>query len=730
MRLTLVVALLALALALPGILRLETDNSPEVFFDADAPAMATYRELSQEFGSDRRVRLTLVGEGVEPGELSAALDRLASVGRQVPGVRVIDPRRLGWSSELERRAKGTPPVLAVATGLVARNGGGVSLAFELPHHPSTARRQALESLLRGVDRSGSGSGNLVVHWSGLPVLDRALDRSSQEIVRVFFPWLVVSATVLLGLALRRRREVVAALLYVGFCLGVTLGTMGWLGVRLNLVVAVLPPVLFSIALATAVHLLVRFRLRRSEGMAVDEAARRALAEKRWAILWAGLTTLVGFGSLAEAGTGPVRTLGLSSAAGIALLTIAALTLLPALLRFAPGSTQARPAAAFDRRLGWLGARLATFAVARRRLVITLMLLLGLAAAAGWWRLEVESNALTYLPPEHPVRRSMTTVQELGLGGAAVELLVGETPCEARARFDRAVGLARLEAFGREVEGIPGVATLLGPVELARAGSDSLRKLTPGLVSSAAVGLPSLELGLAALERIPAGAELRASHLSADGCRARLTALVDFEGVAGFDRLVAAVGRAADEQLGDSGLAITGEYPLLLATQRRLLAVFGRSAVVSSAAIVLLFLLLTRSPLRTLVALLPNLWPVVVVIGLMGWCGWPLDIATVMVAAVILGLAVDDTVHSLAAIGRARRRGLGQNEAIVTVLRRAAPAYTLTSVLLAAGFGVCLLSDFAPTVRFGGLAALAMGFVWVGALVLLPALLAESRGPGR
>jgi predicted RND superfamily exporter protein len=96
----------------------------------------------------------------------------------------------------------------------------------------------------------------------------------------------------------------------------------------------------------------------------------------------------------------------------------------------------------------------------------------------------------------------------------------------------------------------------------------------------------------------------------------------------------------------------------------------------------------------------------------------------MVASVVLGLAVDDTIHTLGHF-RELAPALGRREAVAGTLERTAPAYILTGAILAAGFGVCALSDFAPTARFGGLSALAIAFAVAGDLFLLPALLGST-----
>jgi predicted RND superfamily exporter protein len=113
-----------------------------------------------------------------------------------------------------------------------------------------------------------------------------------------------------------------------------------------------------------------------------------------------------------------------------------------------------------------------------------------------------------------------------------------------------------------------------------------------------------------------------------------------------------------------------------------------------------------------------------VVGIMGWSGVPLDTATVMVASVVLGLVVDYTIHTLGHFRELAPR-LGRREAVAGTLERTAPAFVLTGAILAAGFGVCALSDFSPTARFGAFSALAVTLAVAADLVLLPALLGAT-----
>jgi hypothetical protein len=199
-------------------------------------------------------------------------------------------------------------------------------------------------------------------------------------------------------------------------------------------------------------------------------------------------------------------------------------------------------------------------------------------------------------------------------------------------------------------------------------------------------------------------------------------------MAGFDRLEPMLerGRLRAERIAGAEAWITGAYPLVLAAQRSLLSTMVLSLTLTALAVAAVLRLLLGSARAALAALVPNLWPVLFALGAMGWLGVPIDSTTVMIAAVALGLAVDDTLHSLGYFRRAlAARGdfpCSAPAAAVRALGRGAPALILTTALLVAGFGACALSSFLPVARFGALTGLALLAALAADLLLLPALL--------
>ena len=141
--------------------------------------------------------------------------------------------------------------------------------------------------------------------------------------------------------------------------------------------------------------------------------------------------------------------------------------------------------------------------------------------------------------------------------------------------------------------------------------------------------------------------------------------------------------------------------------------------------VMMFVL--RGVLAGLLAMLPNVIPVIVIFGGMGWLGLRIDVGAVLTASVALGIAVDDTLHVLTWYARAIREGLDRTSAIQVAYSRCTIAMTQTTIICGLGLLVLTLSSFVPTAQFAWLILVLLAAALVGDLILLPALLVGPAG---
>jgi len=712
-----VTALLVVALLLPGVLRLRSDNSTAVFEPRHGAAAERYRAFTARFGEGQALRLVVTGPALWSREGLAALADLAATAAKVQDVvhvaSILDLDG-AWRDDpdapqaLQRLALTDP--LARGLGLVGKAGDASSLLVETPSLPPE-RYAALERRLQ--ELAAGTTGGLDVRLVGARAVERALDASARTIETRFLPALLGLALLLLVATFRDLGGVATPLAFVVFCELVTLGVVGWAGVAIHLVLAVLPPVLFVVALASAVHLTIRCRGLEAEGRDAAAATYVTYAEKGRALIFTAVAIASGFASLGTSDLAPVAELGLWAAFGLGVQVAGEFTLLPALLALTAGRRARLPERALEERLERWGHGLASLAVRRRRVVIGIALGIVALAAVGLDRLGAESDIVRAFDRAHPMRRALESSEALGFGVSTIELeLVDSGGGE---RFDGAPVLDRLAALEERLRRIPGVLSVAGLVDLA----DSVGASSPWAGLSTADELR--QQALAVLAEEPEGEAALARFVTPTSDATRVTLFVPTAGYAVVEPIATAAEDVARQLLPGRDVAATGALRLVVGFDRTLITTLDRSLALALSLLFVLFWLLLARPWPAAKALVPNLWPVVVLLGGMGWFGVRLDIATVMVASIVLGLAVENTIHTLSRYRVESRERGSPAAAIVARLERLAPAYFVTSTILVLGFGVCGLSDFAPIAHFGLLSSAALLLALACDLLLVPAL---------
>jgi len=330
-----------------------------------------------------------------------------------------------------------------------------------------------------------------------------------------------------------------------------------------------------------------------------------------------------------------------------------------------------------------------------------------------------------------LRRAGATIA-LGIGvlaGAGVARLgSGSTPLDLLPEADRARNDARW--IEEHLTGLMPVEVLLEGGEL-EARQLASRQLARGLVEDGVASGAWSGLDLEELPDTELGKLLVAKH-EAHGLslvRVRASSKDD----EALSRIRDAVARRVGMRAGDSAwpagveATVTGVVPLIVDLQQQLLDAQVRSLSLIAPVLAVCLVIVTRSLALTAMALVVNLLPAAVVLGLLGWSGRGLDPATAMVAAIAIGIAVDDTIHLLVHEREAALGGLAAPAAMAVAWRRALPAITTTTLVLVAGFTTFVAAPFAPVADFGVLTAVALATAWIADLLILPVLVELRAG---
>jgi len=173
--------------------------------------------------------------------------------------------------------------------------------------------------------------------------------------------------------------------------------------------------------------------------------------------------------------------------------------------------------------------------------------------------------------------------------------------------------------------------------------------------------------------------------------------------------------------------VTGGVPLVQQAQRMLLEDLISSFIMAFGLIAVTMIIILRGVVRGLLAMIPNVFPCVIVFGMLGLCGVPVDMGSMMTASVALGISVDGTLHLLTWVSLAMRRGMSRKDAVLYALQRCSTALTQTMIICGVGMLVFSFSEFVPVSRFALMLCTILLISLAGAIIALPAILFSPLG---
>jgi len=704
----LAVALLSLgAVSLVLIRGLQIDNRLERWMGRDLTEVRRYEEFRRVFGSDEFIMVAVAGrELFDWDALDLMVESLEEL-EQVPGVVAVEGLPTVYrdvfgaedAEELEAEMTSTP----FYHGLFLSPDGAVAgLLVEVePEDDPGSRAEIVTAVRHAVQPLDDGG--FTVRMVGSPVLASALDHVSRTEARRTFPIAFVCSMVILGWLLRSLRGVAVAATSAGLTVILSLGLVAATGRSLSMVTSVLPSLLFVLALSNCIHILLSYqRHRRSRG--TQAAIRDALVETTRPCTLAAVTTALGFGSLVAASMSPVREVGAFAAAGIVISLAVNLSVVPSMISWF--RVPPRRTVVSDR---WVPAP-----AHRPVLVLLVAGSLTAAAFATLPRVPVESNPLSFLPRSSPTSEDYRVVGEELAGFYTMEMVVS-TP---EVWWDPSV-MDRLQRLEDGVASSSTVSTVLSPLDLLRKARQWQSGFDPGAYELPASRAEADSL-MASLGG--EGSERLARFARADGRMVRLSAVVNEMDEGRFLDLVDRTRDALSSLPEGYDGSITGMVLRLVQAQQDLVTSQVRSIGLACLVVFAAIAIGLGSWRLTVFSLFPNIVPVVGVFAMMAVFGVPLDAATVMVASVALGIAVDNTVHLLAAYQRERERSLTCRAAVDGALQTVGTALMVTTLTACVGFFSLGLSHFVPIRDFGLLAGGAMLVALVADLYVVPAML--------
>ncbi len=559
---------------------------------------------------------------------------------------------------------------------------------------------------------------------------------------VFGIGVVLFLVVMLLRIFRQARFVILPLLSCVFAVVIMMGVLGLSGWRVTVISSNFISLMLILTMSMNVHLIVRYRqLRRDFPQQTQkELVFNTTGRMVWPCLYTALTTMIGFGSLIISDIKPVIDFGWMMSMGLGVIFLTSFLLFPAVLMLfdkkvsAPERAEAPFTAALARTTERHGGK-----------VVLLALLLAAGSVYGITRLKVENSFINYFSKSTEIYQGMKLIDEK---------LGGTTPLDIVLRFDSAAEYGEEEDgegdefsdlddlfAGFETEPTdPADAWFTAyKVERIKAVHDYLDSLPAvGKVQSLASVLRLAEelnkgdafdtFELAVINKKMPVAIKRAlidPYISIEHDEARVSvSILDSLPDLRREELLERIDRDLKQKLGlgADDFQISGMMVLYNNMLQSLFTSQIETLGVVMLGIALMLLLLFRSLTLAIIGVIPNILAAGIILGLMGIFGIPLDMMTITIAAITIGIAVDNSIHY---IYRFREEYANRGDYVKTLYychANIGRAVFYTAITIVIGFSILMLSNFIPTIYFGLLTALAMLLALLAALTLLPKLI--------
>lgn len=737
-------ALVIFALCVAGAPYIRNENNYKQFFDADDPLLVAHEAMEEAYTRSDSTSIlvgTRDGSSLLTPEYLGVIQDLTAQMWQFPLALRVDSVTNYQHSEGEgddltveallENASDLPPAELQRRAEIIRNEPMLRDALISADGSATAIRTRLNMPTDNVDEAGKATADVVMrmrairdemksqypelewHVLGLPQVDygfkESMDRDMVELVPLMFAVICLLCWVLM----RSVMATLAVVVVIAFTVPASMGLAGWLGLPLNEVSGASPVIILTLCVCDAVHVLVSFLKSRTDGTPQLEAAEHALRINMQPVFLTSLTTAVGFLSLNFSDAPPFRILGNITAIGVVVAWLFTLMLLPWAMSKLPRTAKPVRELGLHALGGWV--------MRWRNPLLWGLLAIALMIISIAPRNVFTDSTYQYFARGVPIREASEFVEHRLTG---FDTMNYSLPAAGPGGISDPEYLRQVEAFAKWFREQPHVAHVSAITDTFKKlnrnmhGEDPDWFRVPDDAELAAQYLLLYEFSL------PFGLDLN-TQVNFDKSATKF--VVSLRGVKAKE--IMETQEAADEWLLANAPAIhapgTGVSPMFAHIGQNNIKSMLIGSIVALLGISLTMMIALRSWRVGLASLIPNALPALMALGLWGAFVAEVNLAVAAIFSITLGIVVDDTVHFLSKYLRARRdEGKDAVGAVHYAFDTVGAALLVTTLALAAGFGILALSDFKVNSLTGLLTAITITIALLYDLLFLPPLLVK------
>jgi predicted RND superfamily exporter protein len=560
---------------------------------------------------------------------------------------------------------------------------------------------------------------IAFHFAGTPAFVAEIQKGILKDMVTMVPLSFGIITLFLMLLFRRLSGVVYPVITVALSLASCLGIMAIVGIPISNAIQILPIFLIVVGIGDSVHILTIFYRNYQASGDKRRSIVDAVGFAGLPVLMTSVTTAMGLLSFAWADVAIIAQLGYIAPVGVMLAFLYTVVLLPALIAIFPVK---RPKAVGGRHL--LPDRIFD-AIARTTTahpLIVAVVCTCILSAAAWGALSVKfsHNSLTWLPADAPIRQSTQFLDRVNGGTVMLEVTIDSGLSGGMHNPDL---LHRIDAA---VQAIPTMS--IHDIRAAKATSlsDMLKEIHRCLNQDRQefYTVPDTRQ-LIAQELLlfeSSGSDDLEEVIDSEYQISRLSILAPFKDAILYKDYVDQIETYLKQQLPGQTIRLTGHMVIFVQMIERFITSMAKSYTIALVVITLLMVLLIGRIGIGLMSMVANIAPVLCIFGLMGFAGIPLDMATILIGSIVLGLVVDDTIHFLHHFRKAYDETLDLPTAVRETLHTTGRALAITSMVLSGGFFIFTASFLKGNIRFGWLTGCAVLLALAADFFLVPALL--------
>jgi len=763
-----------------GLSKTRFDTSMEGFLHDDDPVLATYNAFRDQFGRDEMILLALQPPEIfEQGFLKTLqtlhqdletnvphLDEITSLinARSTRGegdVLVVEDLLENWPQsavEMETLRKRVLSNPLYKNLLISEDGRFTAVAIKTSTYSSASSDPGdldeVDAALEGFgDEPPAGekseepayltdqenkevveavrevmarysSPDFPIYIAGSPVVTNDLRRSMLRDARLFILMAGATMTVFLLILFRRVSGFVLPMTVVIMSLLSTVGLMGHFGIAIRLPTNVLPSFLIAVGVGDAVHILTIFYRRMAYGDNKKRAIAYALGHSGLAVVMTTMTTAAGLFSFSTAEVAPIADLGVFAGIGVLLAMVNTLVFLPAMLALVPlrdkklTDHQQREGTFLDKLLAGIG----DFATRHPIKIIVISSIILTIAIIGACRSKFTHNVLKWLPEDMEIRVSTEAIDRNLKGTTVLEVVVDTG--EEDGLHDPWV-LNRLEELKGHFESSQQYNLFVGKVTTV---TDILKEIHQALnENNPEYYTVPQDTALIPQEFLifeNSGSDDLEDFVDTQFNQARFTLKVPWSDAIMYADFIRAVEKKFQEVFASrANITVTGLMNIMGRTLAAAIHSMAKSYVIAFVVITFFMILLIGNIRVGLVSMIPNLSPIIIALGIIGFTDIPLDMFTMLIGSIAIGLAVDDTIHFMHNFMRYRHETGDVRKAVHMTLQTTGRAMLFTSMVLSTGFFILMLSKMHNLQNFGLLTGIAIMLALIADFLLAPALMA-------